>query len=232
MNIQFGANETENNLEHWQRLQQFKMKIATTVAIIGFVILVLGLTMAAQASQSQAIDSVERLNKNIAELLNKYTHEVNGSSKANNGLSKELIKLFENSLDIEVISQSVIGAPWRSASPGQRQRFQIAFTDYLAQKYSSHFPKFVGSEFQVVGAKQIKNSYFLVNVDATIGNKSTGVEWYVLKRDGQYRIVNIALSNTSILNVERRVIRSLLQQRAGNIDQLSAYLPIRYQQSN
>lgn len=195
---------------------------------VWFALITIGNTSQIHASQSMAIDAVERLNEDIGNLLIKYAQSENSSELDNIALKDGLTAIFKNSLDIEAISQSVIGAAWRQATPVQRQNFQLVFTDYLAQKYSSHFPKIVGSQFSIVGAEEIKKNYFLIKVNASINNNSTDVKWYVLKRRGQYRIVNIALSDTSILNVERRVIRSLLQQRAGNLDRLIAYLPNRY----
>lgn len=191
-------------------------------------LITIGTTSQIHASQSMAIDAVERLNEDVGNLLIKYAQSENSSEFENKALKDGLTAIFKKSLDIEAISQSVIGAAWRQATPRQRQNFQLVFTDYLAQKYSSHFPKFVGSQFSIVGAEEIKKNYFMIMVNASINNNSTDVKWYVLKRRGQYRIVNIALSDTSILNVERRVIRSLLQQRAGNLDRLITYLPNRY----
>ena len=59
-------------------------------------------------------------------------------------------------------------------------------------------------------------------------NTKANVSWYLLRRNGKFRVVNIVVGRTNILAVERRVIRSLLQQHGGDLDRLIAYLPERH----
>ncbi|MCY4197999.1 MAG: ABC transporter substrate-binding protein [Rhodobacteraceae bacterium] len=186
------------------------------------VVAMLFFCVGSQASEKSAVSAVERINDSIASLLNDYeTHSDDGQLR--DGFQQVLAR----SLDTAAISQSVLGVAWRQASKEQRAQFQDAFVAYLAKKYSRRFPDFVGAEFVVTGTKTLKDNHFVVYVDTTIGSTVTKVEWYVLRRRGRSQVVNIALGDTNILGLERKVIRSLLQQRGGDLDKLIAYLPLR-----
>ena len=181
----------------------------------------------AQASEESAARIVDRINDKIADLLEKRA----AGNLQRGQLVNELISAFKWALDIPAISQSVLGPAWKTASIQQRTSFNEVFIEYLAAKYSLHFPDIVGAKFEIVETSQLKrDNHYLVLVDATFGGRDKRqISWYVLRRNGRSRVVNIVVRQTNILSVERRVMRSLLQQRGGDLDRLIAYLPERYE---
>lgn len=181
----------------------------------------------ALASESSAARVVGRINNKISDILE--TQGANSFQKRR--LVKELVDMFRWALDVPAIAQSVLGPAWKAASKQQRQSFVDVFAEYLAAKYSVHFPRIVGAEFEILESSELKRkNHYLVLVKATYAdNTSQEVRWYLLRRNGRSRVVNIAVGKTNILTVERKVIRSLLQQHGGDLDRLIAYLPERYE---
>ncbi len=208
--------------------RSFKTCIVYAAGMFSAAFMAVGEPTQAFASESAAVRAVEEFSESITEFLENHADAADSVSAGPDGLSNGLFRILDEHLDIEAISQTVLGTAWRRASENQRLEFQNAFTSYLAQKYLQYFPGFVGAEFKIVGSDERRENHFVVYSDATIGDRTTRVEWYVLHRRGKNRIVNIASKDTSILSVERRVIRSLLQQRSGNLDRLTLYLPNRH----
>ncbi|MCY3877574.1 MAG: ABC transporter substrate-binding protein [Rhodobacteraceae bacterium] len=181
------------------------------------------------SSERSAINVVTKVNEHVADLLGKYRGTAEFNSQVKIQLSDDLEVVLKRYLDIEAVSQAVLGVRWRSATRAQRKEFQSVFTRYLAEKYSSNLPEFAGLSFDVFDAEELKKNHFVVDVEFTTsnGNKST-TRWYVLRRSGRSRIVNLVIGSNNVLSIERKVIRSLLEQRGGNIDRLNQYLPHRY----
>ena len=181
----------------------------------------------AQASEESAIQIVDRINSRISELLEKQE----AGNLPRRQLVEELHSAFHWALDVPAITQSVLGPAWRKASRQQRLLFNEVFTEYLAAKYSLHFSNLGGIEFEILEAERLeRKNHYLVLVAARLSEVRTKkISWYVLRRNGRSRVVNIVVGQTNILSVERRVMRSLLQQRGGDLDRLIVYLPGRHE---
>lgn len=201
-------------------------KIISMTAFL--VVVVLG---PAQASEKSAKRVVEKVNVRIAKMLADYPKELNAQGAVHERIVTDLEQLMRDHFNMEAISQAVLGPAWRRANSEQRGTFQKVFTRYLAQKYSPSFPELVGADFNIVGSKELKKNHYVVDVDANFGDRTTKVKWYALKYKGATKIVNLALTNNNILNIETKVIRSLLHQRSGDLDKLSTYLPFRFEKS-
>lgn len=185
----------------------------------------------AQASEKSAQQVVEKVNVRIVKILADYPKELSAQRAIHDTIVADLERLMRDHFNMEAISQVVLGPAWRRVNSEQRKTFQKVFTRYLAQKYSPRFPELVGADFKIVDSKELKKNHYVVNVDANFGDRTTKIKWYVLKYKGGTKIVNLALTNNNILNIETKVIRSLLHQRSGDLDKLSAYLPFRFEKS-
>ena len=181
------------------------------------------------ASEESAVKTVESVNVSLVSMLQDYDTAPGNESARKIGLTDDLETIFRNNLDSQSISRTVLGVAWRRASEEQRGEFADVFVRYLAQKYAKHFPRLVGAQFVVVDSEEIKEYHYLVSVEARHPDYITDISWYVFQTSNSGGIVNIALLGMNILNVERRVIRSLLQQRNGDIDRLTKYLPTRHE---
>ncbi len=151
------------------------------------------------------------------------------SAESRDQIADGIEDVLEKYANMELISQSVIGVPWRRATKEQRDEFTDVFTRYLAEKYARHFPEALGGDFAILGALEMKKNQFAVESEITMtGSSPYNLKWLVHRQRGKTRIVNVVTHDFNLLTLERTVIRSLLQQRKGNLDQLIEYLPTRY----
>ncbi len=185
----------------------------------------------AQASEKSAQRVVEKVNGKIEAMLADYPMRGGQTNVADERIKVALAALLREHFNMAAISQTVLGPAWRRASQEQRNTFTDVFTDYLAEKYSSRFPELAGAELKITDTKELKKNHYVVYVRAAFDQRAENIQYYVLKHAGQSKVVNLAFASNNILNLEAKVIRSLLSQRSGDLDRLNRELPFRYTDS-
>lgn len=139
--------------------------------------------------------------------------------------SAQAYKSFEQILarygDIPVIARSVLGQPWRTASPAQQKAFIDAFQGYIARKYGAEFREYRGSSMKINSAKDMGNKGVLVNTIVKIpGEAPFAVDWQVSDRSGQAKMINLYIEGISMLSTERSEVRAILESNRNDIDGL------------
>ena len=116
-------------------------------------------------------------------------------------------------------------------SDEQRILFQKIFQRYLAEKYSIHFPKFIGGKYEVIQARTTRNdqTYEIVTTMYLPHEPPFPVYWHLVSIDGQPRIRNIIVDDLNLLVLEKKIISSLLEQSGGDLNVLMRKLKFRYQ---
>jgi phospholipid transport system substrate-binding protein len=158
------------------------------------------------------------------------------------GLTKELLALvtsgksdaqvyagFESILaryaDMPAVAASVLGPPWRSASPAQKQAFTAAFQHYLARRYGRQFRDYKSARFEVTGARDGGKAGVLVATKVLRPDQDAiAVDWQVSDRSGQMKVVNLVIEGVSMLATERAQIGAMLDAQKGSLDRLTAQL--------
>lgn len=143
-----------------------------------------------------------------------------GSGASEARMLREFEGLFSRYADTAYIAAFALGNDRRSASPAQLRNFSSAFGTYVARKYGRRFREFVGSQFDVQGARP-ENSYVVVESTATLrGRAPFQVDWHVSDRPGRPAFFNLIIEGVNMLLTERTEVGALLDRRGGNIDAL------------
>ena len=139
--------------------------------------------------------------------------------------------MFINYSDTNYIGRSALGRAWLDLSEKQRRVFQKIFQRYLAEKYSIHFPKFIGGKYEVIQARTTRNdqTYEIVTTMYLPHEPPFPVYWHLVSIDEQPRIRNIIVDDLNLLVLEKKIISSLLEQSGGNLNELLRKLKFRYQ---
>ena len=125
--------------------------------------------------------------------------------------------------DMPVVAASVLGPPWRSASPAQKSAFVTAFQAYLARKYGGQFRDYTDANITLVRARDAGKSGVLVETSVTRpGRDPYQVEWQVSERGGSPKVVNLIIEGVSMLTNERAEVGAMLEASGGSIDKLTA----------
>jgi phospholipid transport system substrate-binding protein len=147
----------------------------------------------------------------------------------NSGRSEsQMYAAFEGILarygDMPAVSASVLGPPWRGASPAQKQAFVAAFQHYLARKYGRQFREYRNARIVVTDARDAGRAGVLVRTRVVRpGQEDIAVDWQVSGRSGSLRAVNLIIEGVSMLASERAEIGARLEV-AGSLDALIAEL--------
>jgi phospholipid transport system substrate-binding protein len=127
--------------------------------------------------------------------------------------------------DMPAIGASVLGPPWRGATPAQKQAFVAAFQHYLSRRYGKQFRDYRSAKFQVTGAKDGGKAGILVATKVLRpGQDAIAVDWQVSDRSGQTKVVNLIIEGVSMLATERAQIGAMLDAQKGSLDRLTAQL--------
>ena len=175
----------------------------------------------ATASERAAVKVVSQMMQDMGDLYRTATSE--------DQIADGLEEVFSNYSDMAVISQSVVGPPWRQVPDRQREEFIRVFKRYLSEKYARHFPEALKGQYSISRVLELKKGLHSVESSVSIdGSTPYRLRWHVLRNGGKSLIINMVTDEFDLRGLERTVIRSLLKQRKGQMDQLIAYLPTRY----
>jgi phospholipid transport system substrate-binding protein len=130
--------------------------------------------------------------------------------------------------DMPVVAASVLGPPWRGASPAQKQAFVAAFQSYLARKYGRQFREYRNARIVVTGARDAGRAGVLVQTRVVRpGQEDIAVDWQISGRSGSLRAVNLIIEGVSMLANERAEVGALLDAQGGSLDGLIGQLRAR-----
>jgi len=142
------------------------------------------------------------------------------SGKPPPALYRDFEQIFIRYADVPIIARSLLGVPWRTATPAQRQAFTIALRGYLARKYGSRFRQIIGGRIAVTDARRVKSFVAVTSTAYFKGQKPFEVLWLVSDKSGHLRFFNIVIEGVNMLITERTEVGAMLDRRRGNIDLL------------
>lgn len=147
------------------------------------------------------------------------------SASSPSRLTQDFAALLGRYGDMPVVAASVLGPPWRAATPAQKQAFVPAFQTYLARKYGSQFKDYQNATVAVTRAQDGGDKGVLVSTRvARPGRQPIAVDWQVSERSGQPKVVNLIIEGVSMLTNERTEVRAMLEAQGGSLDKLIAQM--------
>jgi phospholipid transport system substrate-binding protein len=124
-------------------------------------------------------------------------------------------------LNLPLMTRLVVGPPWRSLSPGERQSLVTAFSDYSVAVYASRFNDYSGEKFLVdPSTTRLPSGDAVAHTKLVPGSGDPVQLDYLLRRgDGGWRIIDVFLSGSiSELATRRSEYSAVL--RAGGAEAL------------
>lgn len=176
--------------------------------------------LAPTALQAQSPDAAAALvNQVVADVL-----RIINSGGGEAARIREFERIFRDYADVPLISQSVVGVEWRSASSADRSAFMQSFQGYMARKYGRRFQEFAGGQITVTGARPSRNHVEVASTAVLQGSAPFEVFWFVSSLSGRPRFFNIVFAGFNLRVTEQNQIRSLLDARGGDLARLAADL--------
>lgn len=185
--------------------------------LLGLAVLPALASAARAATPAQAEALVSKLAGDLTQLVNSGR----GEAQIYSGFEAVLARYA----DMPAVSASVLGPPWRGASPAQKQAFVAAFQHYLSRRYGRQFREYKNARIAVSGSKDGGKAGILVSTKVSRpGQDDIAVDWQVSDRSGSLKVVNLVIEGVSMLASERAQVGAMLDAQRGNLDGLTAQL--------
>ena len=181
-------------------------------AALGF-----GALLPARAVQALDVKSAKVLIGNLVSEINTIIN----SGTSETAMYKEFERVFIRYADVPIIARSALGIAARGASEAQMNAFTLAFQGYISRKYGSRFREFIGGNIEVEDARQIKSFYEVISTAYLRGEAPFEVRWHVSNKSGRDLFFNLIIEGINMVATERTEIGALLDERGGNIEQLT-----------
>ncbi len=163
-------------------------------------------------TKSEAENLIGHLSDDIFKVIN--------SGKPESAMYRDFDRVLGEYAAIDAISRTVLGPPWRTATPSQQKTYTKAFRGYISRKYGKRFREFIGSDIKVVSAKKVKSGVLVKSVVKFQGSAPFVVEWQVFERNGKQQMFDLYIEGISMIKSEREEVGSMLDRSGGKIDKL------------
>ena len=127
-----------------------------------------------------------------------------------------------SSIDIDFISQIVLGKYWKLISDDQKSDYLKAFRAYFISSYANRLDQYSGEKVVVISSNAAKKYVIVKTNIVREGTETLKIEldWRLIKRDGSTKIVDLSIEGISLIIAERETFLSFLNNNEGNLDTL------------
>lgn len=135
--------------------------------------------------------------------------------------------IYRAHFDNAAIAAAVAGAAWQHANTAERARFLAVFENYVVKVYAGQFGSYNGERLLVRASEPDGPGAIVTTniVDAQgEGGRPLELKWRLRPGTDGLRIRDVLVQNISMMLQQRREFSSVLQQRGGTLDGLSAAL--------
>ena len=140
----------------------------------------------------------------------------------NNDKNIQFTDLVMSSIDINFISQIVLGKYWKLISDDQKSEYLKAFRAYFISSYANRLDQYSGEKVVVISSNAAKKYVIVKTNIVREGTETLKIEldWRLIKRDGSTKIVDLSIEGISLIIAERETFISFLNNNDGNLDTL------------
>ncbi len=147
---------------------------------------------------------------------------------ANKGLPKaqreeRFRQIYRANFDHAIIAASVMGPPWKSASPAARDEYLQVFETYIVKVYAAQLSAYSGEKLEVTRGEPDGPG---ATIESRIVDPRTGravdIKWRLRPAGSQMKVRDVLIENISMAQTQRREFAAVLQQRGGRAEGLTA----------
>jgi phospholipid transport system substrate-binding protein len=135
--------------------------------------------------------------------------------------------LLNEGFDVPYIGRFVLGRYWNGATPAQRQEYLELFELLIVKVYADRFSEYSGQNLDSSETLRILGHRPEGERDAIVQSQIVRpdgppvmVEWRVRERDGQNKIIDVAVEGVSMSVTQRNEFASVIQRGGGSVEAL------------
>lgn len=134
--------------------------------------------------------------------------------------------VFRQSIDVPAVARFTLGKHARRISDADSERFTAAFESFLAATFNEHRESFANAKVVVVGSvdRSPTDSIVETRVTPPDSREHMTVRWRVMKRAGEWRVVDVEVLGLWLAIEQRAQIAAIMDRPRATIDDVIAAL--------
>ena len=166
----------------------------------------------------------------IANISSSFINDI--TSKASNILSsqdtmevkiQELVKIGENSVDIDGIGFYTLGKHRKNLSDDQKVEFKKIFREYFLKSFSTRLVEYKEAKIVVI-SEDVKNEKYTIvksKLLATSNRPEVAIDWRVYTKDPLKPLIrDLVIEGLSLARTQREEFNSIITNNGGDINAL------------
>ena len=136
---------------------------------------------------------------------------------------QELIKIGENSVDIDGIGFYTLGKHRKNLNDNQKDEFKKIFREYFLKSFSTRLVEYKEAKIVVI-SEDIKNEKYTIvksKLIATSNRPEVAIDWRVYTKDPSKPLIrDLIIEGLSLARTQREEFNSIIVNNDGNINAL------------
>ena len=136
---------------------------------------------------------------------------------------KELIKIGENSVDIDGIGFYTLGKHRKNLNDNQKDEFKKIFREYFLKSFSTRLVEYKEAKIVVI-SENVKNEKYTIvksKLLATSNRPEVAIDWRVYTKDPSKPLIrDLIIEGLSLARTQREEFNSIITNNGGDISAL------------
>ena len=167
--------------------------------------------------------SIANISSNFIDDITQRASNILSSTDTREIKLQELIKIGENSVDIDGIGFYTLGKHRKNLSDNQKNEFRKIFREYFLKSFSTRLVEYKEAKIVVI-SEDVKNDKYTIvksKLLATSNRPEVAIDWRVYTKDPSKPLIrDLIIEGLSLARTQREEFNSIIMNNDGNISAL------------
>ena len=168
-------------------------------------------------------NSTANISSNFIDDITNRTSNILSSDDSNEVKIQELIKIGENSVDIDGIGFYTLGKHRKNLSDDQKVEFKKIFREYFLKSFSTRLVEYKEAKIVVI-SEDVKNEKYTIvksKLLATSNRPEVTIDWRVYTKDPLKPLIrDLVIEGLSLARTQKEEFNSIIKNNGGDINAL------------
>ena len=168
-------------------------------------------------------NSIANISSNFINNITNNASSILSSENTREEKIQELIKIGENSVDIDGIGFYTLGKHRKILNDGQKDEFKKIFREYFLKSFSSRLVEYKEAKIVVI-SEDIKNDKYTIvksKLLATSDRPEVSIDWRVYTKDPTKPLIrDLIIEGLSLARTQKEEFNSIITNNGGDIKAL------------
>ncbi len=168
-------------------------------------------------------NSIANISSNFINNITDSASSILSSENTREEKIQKLIKIGENSVDIDGIGFYTLGKHRKVLNDGQKDEFKKIFREYFLKSFSSRLVEYKEAKIVVI-SEDIKNDKYTIvksKLLATSNRPEVSIDWRVYTKDPTKPLIrDLIIEGLSLARTQREEFNSIITNNGGDIKAL------------